>query len=85
MRKAIKKANQVLETLKMRKYPDKTFIGRVERGFDFLGYLFSPPPVTGLEVAKKTIDNHVANISPYRRRAAAFMSKGRILSDHLHA
>jgi hypothetical protein len=31
---------------------DRTFIGRIERGFDFLGYHFSP---TGLRVAKKTI------------------------------
>jgi hypothetical protein len=30
------------------------FIGRIEQGFDFLGYHFSP---TGLRVAKQTISN----------------------------
>ncbi len=28
--------------LKLEKHPDKTFIGRIEKGFDFLGYHFSP-------------------------------------------
>ncbi len=38
------------------KHPDKTFIGRIERGFDFLGYHFSR---TGLTVAKATIEKFV--------------------------
>jgi hypothetical protein len=28
------------------KHPEKTFIGRIERGFDFLGYHFSPKCLT---------------------------------------
>ncbi len=36
---------------------DKTFIGRIERGFDFPGYHFGPE---GLSVAKKTVENFVA-------------------------
>ena len=35
-------------------FTPKTFIGRIERGFDFLGYHFSP---AGLSVAQKTVDN----------------------------
>jgi hypothetical protein len=31
---------------------DKTFIGRIEKGFEFLGYHFSPE---GLSMAEKTI------------------------------
>ena len=34
----------------------RTFIGRIERGFDFLGYHFSP---AGLIVAKQTVVNFV--------------------------
>jgi hypothetical protein len=45
------------------KHPDKTFIGKVDRGFDFLGYRFTPMAVHGLDVAKKTIENHVARIT----------------------
>jgi hypothetical protein len=33
--------------------PDKTFIGRIERGFDFLGYHFGPE---GLTMAASTIE-----------------------------
>ena len=39
--------------LRVEKHPDKTFIGRIARGFDFLGYWFS---TSGLGVAKKTVD-----------------------------
>jgi hypothetical protein len=39
------------------KLPDKTYIGRIERGFDFLGYHFGPD---GLSVAEKTIEKFIA-------------------------
>jgi hypothetical protein len=42
------------------KHPDKTFIGRIERGFDCLGYHFSP---AGLTVAKKTIADFIEKAS----------------------
>ena len=38
LRRAIKKLNEVFTALKIEKHPDKTEMGRVERGFDFLGY-----------------------------------------------
>ena len=34
--------NQTLNELKVEKHPDKTFIGRIAKGFDFLGYSFEP-------------------------------------------
>ena len=49
--------NQGLGSLNLDKHPDKTFIGRIERGFDFLGYHFRPDR---LSVAAKTIENFVA-------------------------
>lgn len=54
LRKAIKTLNQIFSTLKLRQHPDKTFIGRIARGFDFLGYHFSRGP---LRLATKTINN----------------------------
>ena len=39
--------------------PDKTFIGRIGKGFDFLGYYFSREP---LRVAEKTREKHVLHI-----------------------
>ncbi len=41
----------------MEKHPDKTFIGRIGKGFDFLGYHFN---LAGLTVAKKTVERFVA-------------------------
>ncbi len=46
----------MLGSLRLEKHPDKTFIGRIERGFDFLGYHFSRH---GLKVAKATIQRFV--------------------------
>ncbi len=54
LRRAVQMLNQVLASLHLEKHPDKTFIGRIERGFDFLGYHFHPD---GVSVAKKTVEN----------------------------
>ena len=40
--RAVKMVNQTLGALSLEKHPDKTFIGKIEPGFDFLGYHFSP-------------------------------------------
>ena len=60
LRRAVKLVNQTLGSLSLEKHPDKTFIGKVERGFDFLGYHFSP---AGLTVAAKTIANFIEKAS----------------------
>jgi RNA-directed DNA polymerase len=60
LRRAVKVVNQTLGVLSLGKHPDKTFLGRIERGFDFLGYHFS---LAGLTVAKKTIANFIENAS----------------------
>ena len=39
---------------RIEKHRGKTFIGRIEKGFDFLGYHFSPQ---GLTLARQTIEN----------------------------
>ncbi len=41
--------NQTLDELKLDKHPDKTFIGKIEKGFDFLGYTFG---TKGLRIAR---------------------------------
>ncbi len=38
-------------------HSDKTFIGRMDRGFDFLGYRFG---LEGLSVAARTIERFIA-------------------------
>ena len=51
---------QTLNELKMEKHPDKTFIGRIAKGFDFLGYSFEPK---GLSIAPKTLANFLDRIA----------------------
>jgi hypothetical protein len=63
--RAVKAVNQTLAAPSLEKHVDKTFIGKIERGLDFLGYHFGP---TGLTVAKKTIANFIEH-------ALGFMSK----------
>jgi hypothetical protein len=60
LRGAVKVVNPLLGALRLEKHPDKTFIGRIERGFDFLGYHFSR---AGLTVAKQTITNFIEKAS----------------------
>ena len=52
LRTAVRQVNQILAELHLRQHPDKTFIGRVSRGFDFLGYAFTP---AGLFVAPQAL------------------------------
>ena len=41
LRRAINATYQVMAELKVEKHPEKTFVGRVAKGFDFLGYSLS--------------------------------------------
>lgn len=41
-------------------HPDKTFIDRITKGFDILGYWFSPQ---GLEVATKSVGRRVEKMT----------------------
>jgi hypothetical protein len=60
LRRAVKAVNQVLACLGLDKHPEKMFICRVERGFDFLGYHFS---TAGLPVARQTVINFIEKAS----------------------
>ena len=60
LRRAIRAVNEVMASLRVEKHPDKTFIGRIVRGFDFLGYWFS---AAGVGVARKTVDRMLEKVS----------------------
>ncbi len=80
LRAAIRLVNKTLAELKLQQHPDKTFIGRVSRGFDFLGYLFTP---AGLEVAPRAVLGHPAPTqwtSPTRPRKPQGQVVGRDVS-----
>jgi len=40
LRKVVKKTHHILETLKLKLHPMKTYIGKISHGFNFLGYYF---------------------------------------------
>ena len=49
LRRAVAKCNLILDTLKVAQHPDKTYIGKITKGFDFLGVQFDtsvPPAVS---------------------------------------
>ena len=58
-RKAVAWVIQTLDELRVVQHLDKTFIGRISRGFDFLGYRISP---AGLWMATQTVLDFVARI-----------------------
>jgi RNA-directed DNA polymerase len=59
LRRAVRRLNQTFGELKVSQHPDKTFIGRIERGFDFLGYYFCRGP---LRLAQRTLQNHATRL-----------------------
>ena len=75
LRKAIAVLNGVLSSLRLEKHPDKTYIGRIEKGFDFLGYHFGPE---GLSMAEETWKKFV-------ERATRLYEQERGRSDGLSA
>ena len=76
LRKAVKVLNEVFAALRLEKHPDKTFIGRIEKGFTVLGYHFSPE---GLTVAKKTVENFLARtLRLYEQRPGEPLDSSRL-------
>ncbi|MDJ0816201.1 MAG: reverse transcriptase domain-containing protein [Desulfobacterales bacterium] len=76
LKKAIRMLNQTFSELKLEKHPNKTLIGRIERGFDFLGYHFDPG---GLGVAKKTEENFLSlTIRLYEQEPGEVVSSPRL-------
>jgi len=79
LKKAIRVLNQTFNELKLEKHPDKTMIGRTERGFDFLGYHFSPQ---GLSLAEKTVENFLEKARRIHEQESATSGK-EVLSDYV--
>jgi RNA-directed DNA polymerase len=68
LRRAVRIVNATLTDLRVEQHPDKTFIGRTERGFDFIGYHFdglaSPDdqPTPFLPPARSAITRMAGNV-----------------------
>jgi hypothetical protein len=59
--------------LYVEQHPDKTLIGRISRGFDFLGYGFTP---AGLDAAPQTIEKCVERVSQLYEQGADMIHIG---------
>jgi len=55
------------------KYPDKTFIGRIAKGFNFLEYSFEPK---GLSIAPKTLANFLESAAQLYEQGADYKRIG---------
>jgi RNA-directed DNA polymerase len=73
LRAAICLVNATLAELKLEQHPDKTFIGRIGSGFDFLGYQFL---AAGLEVAPRAVKNCVDRASQLYEQGADLLRIG---------
>ncbi|MCP4546681.1 MAG: hypothetical protein GY835_09490 [bacterium] len=60
LRRAVRRIREIIAGLGMELAPEKTFEGRVARGFDFLGYRFGPE---GVRVAEGTVGRFVERAS----------------------
>jgi RNA-directed DNA polymerase len=60
LRKAVRTVNQHFHQLKVEQAPDKTFIGKISRGWGFLGYRFGKAKLT---VSKRTLENHIRRLT----------------------
>ena len=60
LRKAVRLVNQALSELQVEQHPDKTFVGRINRGFSFLGYEFNAAGLVG--VARPTRERFAQRI-----------------------
>ena len=59
LRKVIRLTHKILTKLKLKMHPDKTFLGCIKKGFDFLGVHFGDTP----EISKTSQENHHAKIA----------------------
>ncbi|MHC4139177.1 MAG: reverse transcriptase/maturase family protein [Planctomycetota bacterium] len=73
LREAIRIVNETLNVLKADKHPDKTFIGKVEHGFDFLGYFLKPGI---LKVAVETMKRFTQRITQLYEQGADYVRIG---------
>ena len=75
LRAAVRTVNQTLAALKVEQHPDKTFIGRTERGFAFLGYQMKAAGLVG--VAPPTMKRFVERVSRLYEQGADAVRVGK--------
>ena len=68
LRKVMTLTYKILETLKLKMHPDKTFLGCIKKGFDFLGVHFGDTP----SMSNTSLENHRVKLAQrYAQGASA--------------
>ena len=68
LKRGIRLVNQTLNQLKLAQHPDKTWMGKIDRGFTFLGYHHTR---AGLTPAKDTIKRFRQRLTQLYERGAS--------------
>ena len=68
LRRAVRLVHATLRNLGLEIQPTKTFIGRIEKGFDFLGFRFSPHGVTVAAATWERFVGHALQLYDHDRR-----------------
>ena len=74
LRRAVRIVQQTLDELKVQSHLDKTFIGRTERGFCFLGYQIKSAGLVG--VAPPTVERFVERVNRLYEQGASLRCIG---------
>jgi RNA-directed DNA polymerase len=80
LRTAVRAVNASLSALRLEKHPDKTFIGKIQRGFYFLGYRFGAP---ALKLAQATIEKFVEQATRLYEQGQKEQSKAPLLGAYV--
>ncbi len=80
LKKAIRVLNQTFKELNLEKHPGKTYIGRIEKSFDFLGYHFGQG---ALGLANKTVENFVSRLHRLYEQKKTALGGAAVLGDYV--
>jgi len=62
LRDAVRQMNQIFAEYGFVQHPDKTFIGRIDKGFDWMGLQFTALGV--ISIAPRALANHQRKLPP---------------------
>jgi hypothetical protein len=80
LRAAVRAVNESLSALRLEKHSDKTFIGKIQRGFDFLGYRIG---TAVLKLADATVEKFVEQATLLYEQGRRQQSKAPLLGAYV--
>ena len=77
LRKAVKKLNQFFNQFSFKQHPDKTFIGKIDKGFDWMGFQFARDGIVDIvpRSLKKILENIQRLYEQTPQRVAEYLNR----------